>query len=141
MNYCSIEDAWGKPNKISEQFSNYMNEQQNTDNQQQSWMRGAEQTKTSNSNVIENFTLIEKDNKKLEKVRRHLDELHGCDEFLNHFRNCRKCYNRVRNAIKPKFTEQFEDLVDDNRESIVLILVGVAILLFFNLVNNVTKNN
>jgi hypothetical protein len=118
MNYCSIEDAWGKPNKITEQFNNYMNEP-----------------------VKESFTLIEKDNTRLEKVKKHLEEIHSCDEFLNHFRNCRKCYNRVKNSVRPNITEQFEDLVDDNRESIVLILTGIAILLFFNLVNNVTKNN
>ena len=44
----------------------------------------------------------------------------------------------MRNQFRPHLIENFQDMIDDNRDTIVLILIGISILLFFNLINNIT---
>jgi hypothetical protein len=134
MNYCSLEDAWGKktsmlPEKIipSDQSSH------------------ASFSKEEPSKK-ESFGIVTKDNERLSKIKKHAEEIYNCDGIMNHLRHCRSCYNKMkqnfpRESFRTSLSEHFEDLVDDNRDSIVLILVGISILLFINLINNVTKNN
>jgi len=92
----------------------------------------------------ESFSMITKDDERLDKIKKHVKEIYSCNEIMNHLRHCRTCYNKMkqnflREPFRPSLTEHFEDLIDDNRDSIVLILVGISILLFINLINNVTK--
>lgn len=132
MNYCSLEDAWGKSFEA---------------HQTESFADAKLEKKIEPSYE---HPLIRKDNDRLEHVKKHMDELYGCQNFLNHIRHCRKCHNMVKASIKDSdlgkssrgtvLLEKFEEMVDDNKDSIVLILTGVFIILFFNLVNNVTKN-
>jgi hypothetical protein len=153
MNYCSLEDAWGDCNQISNQYSNYMVEKNYKQPQQQS----ANDNKNIKSNLdftFETFnntpsnTISSQNNNKTIQNKSlsknddyHLDELYDCDSFINHIYNCRKCNNRVRNYFRPKLIENFQDIIEDNRDTIVLILIGISILLFFNLINNMTKSN
>lgn len=110
MNFCSIEDAWGKQNYISNQLTSYNN---------------------NCETHIEKFV----DAKKSE-----IKKPATCEEFLEHLKNCSSCYNKVKSQFKPKLVEKFEEMVDDNKDAIVLVLSGVSLLLFINLVNNITKN-
>lgn len=133
MNYCSIEDAWGTSNCTSNQFKEYM-------------------TNTISDNKVQNdldsnikYFTDPKTKKNKEKVKfynldNRIDELNKCDSFIIHIKNCRKCYNKMKNQFKPQLIENFQGIIDENRDTIVLILIGISILLFFNLINNVTKN-
>lgn len=133
MNYCSIEDAWGTSNYTNNQFKDYMCKTSSDNN-----------IKKNIDTDIEYFTEPKpKKNKEIVKVYdldNRIDELNNCDSFILHARNCRKCYNRMRNEFKPRIIENFQGVIDENRDIIVLILIGISILLFFNLINNVTKN-
>lgn len=137
MNYCSIEDAWGTSNCAINQFKEY------TDN-----ISSDNKVQNDLDTNIEHFTepkpeKIKKEIKERVKVYdldNRIDELNNCDSFILHVRNCRKCYNRMRNQFKPRLIENFQGIIDENRDTIVLILIGISILLFFNLINNVTKN-
>lgn len=135
MNYCTIEDAWGsnKQDQISNQYKNYMIEKNLVDHQSDNKLKHIENfnntipTTTQNINTLNNIE--------------HIDELHNCDSFINHIYNCRKCYNKMRNRFKPHMIENFHNIIDDHRDTIVIILIGISILLFFNLINNMTKSN
>jgi hypothetical protein len=141
MNYCSIEDAWGKVNYMSNQYKGYMNNET--------------PTYPSNSHQnIENFDTPSQQinqNNLYDTPNTHLDRrtnipsndshiLYNCDDFVKHIKSCRKCYNRTKNYFKPKIMESVHELIDNNKDSIVLILIGISILLFFNLLNNLTYN-
>jgi len=119
MNYCSIEDAWGKSNCVSN--NNYI---QNNDNK-----------------IIEHFDESKYNTNKQHstKYNAKIDEL-NCEDFILHIKNCKKCYNKVKHLFKPQLIDNIERIIDENRDTIVLILIGIAILLFFNLINNITKN-
>jgi hypothetical protein len=45
----------------------------------------------------------------------------------------------MRDYFKPKIIEKMNDIIEDNKDIIVLILIGLSILLFFNMINNITK--
>lgn len=107
MNYCLIEDAWGKCK------DNIINDT----------------IKCVNSK-IEHF-----ENNKLHK---HSSKS-GCTDFFIHIKKCKTCYNKVKKQFKSKIIETIQELVDENKDIIVLVLLGISILLFFNLINNITK--
>jgi hypothetical protein len=137
MNYCSIEDAWGTSNCASNQFKEYMTNISSDNKVQNNLDTNIEHFTELKPNKIkkeikERFKVYDLDNR--------IDELNNCDSFILHVRNCRKCYNRMRNQFKPQLIENFQGIIDENRDIIVLILIGISILLFFNLINNVTKN-
>jgi hypothetical protein len=131
MNYCSIEDAWGKVNYMSNQYKEYMSnttpevstkQTEEPKQYQHSYNRNSEnKTRRRPQIIYENFD--------------------GCDNFINHIKTCKTCYNKTKNHFKPHIIEGFQELVDCNRDTIVLVLVGISILLFFNLLNNLTTNN
>ena len=124
MNYCSIEEAWGNSNYASNQIKEYMT---NTNDNQ------IKQPKQS----IEPVQSIEQVQSKQSIEQPQPNQLNDCDLFILHLKNCKKCYNRIHNEYKPNTLEQ---IINDNKDTIVLILIGMFILLFFNLINNITKN-
>ena len=141
MNYCSLEDAWGgKCNQINNQYSNYMVDKNYKNTQPENIDKSSENDKFLTKINSENFQNTHIKQKTLQKnIDHHLDELYDCDSFLIHIHNCRKCHNKMKNYFKPKIVENFQDIIEDNRDTIVLILIGISILLFFNLINNITK--
>lgn len=143
MNYCSIEEAWGTHNNASNQFKEHMT---NTGD----YNRKANIEYTTESEYKPEYKPEHKPEHKPEykpspivieekvyNTDNRIDELNNCDSFILHVRNCKKCYNKIQNQHK---SNQIERIIDENRDTIVLILIGIAILLFFNLINNITKN-
>jgi hypothetical protein len=123
MNYCSIEDAWGSSNNIGKHFTKYMEE------------------KNSCSPQLE----PDKQVPAIEHFRDDNIEIDTCDNFILHIKKCKTCYNRIKNQFisnhnKPRILDNINSIVDEHRESIVLVLIGISILLFFNLINNMTKS-
>lgn len=142
MNYCSIEDAWGmqldkgKQNMPSNQIKEYM-ANHNSNHKQYSPYPDAEPM------TFENFTNQEIKTKSESKSPNNYEhnhmELYDCDKILKHIKSCRKCMNHMRNHFKPHLIENFQDIIDENRDTIVLILIGISLLLFFNLISNITS--
>ncbi len=158
MNYCSIDDAWGKSNSISNQFKNHMNSCAITNNNSNSEDENSIDNipYTNGSNVfnktnprsiskIDNIEHFSNQQNKIVKNKQNYNyeddnfEFNQCDNFMNHIKTCRKCYNKMKYQFRSHLIENFQEIVDDNRDTIVLILLGIFILLFFNLINNLTK--
>lgn len=118
MNYCSIQDAWGSANCSSNQYKEYSSENKHS-------------PEKNNSPEIKYLP---------EKKVYNLNNKINCDEFILHLKECKKCYNKMKNQFRPQLVEKFQNIVDENKDTIVLILIGISILLFFNLINNITKN-
>lgn len=119
MNYCSLKDAWSNNDHISKQFKEYMNPYLLEKN--------VENFANEEANIIKRT--------KEERVCTNID----CDDIVNHIKKCKRCYKKVKILMKSKILFNLEDLVNDNRDTIILILIGISIILFFNLVNNITK--
>ena len=123
MNFCSIEDAWGD-NKISAQFQKYKSDKVCSDPQKLEC--------PIKEKPIENFT------------ENHRIDVLSCDNFINHINHCNHCYNKLYYKInvprKNEFINNLHNIINNNKDTIVLLLIGIFIILFFKLVNNITKN-
>lgn len=115
MIYCSLDEAWGK--KINNYHEKFTNIQKNIKKKKK---------------IIENFTESIKEEKSLSEI--------NCKKIMKHIMKCPKCYKKLREKFRPKILCILKDMVEEYREMIVLILVGISIMLFFNLVNNLNKN-
>jgi len=86
--------------------------------------------------VIENFTESVKEKKEISD--------YDCKKIMKHITKCPKCYRKLSNKFKPKLLYLLHDILDEYREMIVLILMGIFLMTFFNLINNLSrekKNN
>lgn len=125
MNFCSIEDAWGN-NKISDQFQKYKSDKICTDPQKLEC-----QINEKVSKPLEHFS--ENNNNKLLT----------CDEYFNHINHCKNCYNKIYYKFnvpkKNEFINNLHSIINNNKDMIILMLIGIFIILFFKLVNNITS--
>lgn len=118
MNYCTIQEAWGK-NNISNSFKEHM------------------------TNATE-------DNEEINNVKYNIEynETHdfindcniNCDKFILHIKKCKKCRNKIKKYFKSNINDLIYTLIEENKDIIIIILITIFILLFINLVNNITKN-
>jgi hypothetical protein len=146
MNYCSLEDAWGC-NNPSNQIKNYQNEHMtNTNN---NIIQTNQPTSQPTSQPIRQATSQPTNQPTSQPIRQatsqpvsivYTDQSdNDCEKALLHIKNCKSCYNKYRNHFRPQLIENINDMLNDNKDIIVLILIGISILLFFNLINNLTK--
>ena len=87
---------------------------------------------------IEHFS---SDDKK--PIKQTSKQLLNCPDAFYHIINCPSCNNKMKNLLeKPKtnMLGTIENAIEDNKDLIVLVLTGASIVLFFNLINNITKD-
>lgn len=139
MNYCTIQEAWGKENYISNQL-----------NISQCNIEKKPIEKFENNIPVQKQILKEKfsNNKKIKNPNNHINQNNqnnhnnlNCNNFVNHLKTCRSCQNKMRNQFRPKILENFEDMIQTNRDIIVLILIGLCIMIFLNMVSNINSDN
>lgn len=75
----------------------------------------------SDSSLIETFTESIKDKSK-------------CNKLVNHILKCKKCRDKLRKKFRPPLVKKLNILFDDNKDLLVIILVGFAILIFFKII-------
>ena len=117
MLYCSIDEAW------------------NTyDTPQASPINKKKYIKKNifKKNIIETFTETIKEKKDLSSCE--------CNKIMKHILKCPKCYKKLSNKFRPKLLFLLHNILDEYREMIILILMGIFLMIFFNLINNLTNN-
>jgi hypothetical protein len=122
MNYCSIQDAWGSSN-ISNNFNKYIENKSVTqsNNKPNEYPKPNENPKPISTNNIEHF------------------HEYNCNDFFLHLQKCKKCQMKIFNNNKTILSHLYT-LSQDNKDFIILGLIVLFVLLFINLVNNLTKN-
>jgi hypothetical protein len=130
MNYCSIQDAWGNENYISEQYKKYDNK----------------------DNIMEGFSSISNDDIKIENSmekpnlnysindnQHYLEKEFTCDDFFDHIDKCSYCRMRIRKNISSRILEKLTNLVNDNRDTILLVLIILFFAIFLNLILSILR--
>ena len=110
-----------------------MNNKDNISNVQNNTKQTVSITSPQNlplNNVTEHFNNIKTNN---------LFNIEDCAQFIEHISTCKECRRKMRNHFKPKIIEKMTDMIEDHKDIIVLILIGLSILLFLNMINNITK--
>lgn len=123
MNYCSIQEAWGHNNYISKEYNNFE--------------KPLEKNIIQRKPVIQKKTIEKFSNNKIKNT--NTNKQMYCNDFINHLKTCRSCQIKLRDQFRPKILENFEDIIQTNRDIIVLVLVGICIMLFFNILTSTVK--
>jgi hypothetical protein len=119
MNYCLIEDAWrtsinSRPSAFainSDYSDKYNNEKKN---------------------IIENFA----DN----NIDYNMENcFYTCNNFWQHLDSCDVCRNKIRERYSFKLIERIQIILLDNKDTILLILIILFLLVFFNLLISIFK--
>ena len=159
MEYCSINEAWGK-NRISNQYNKNIEHFKPNDDDLNLYSLNSENNKTPENRLTykKNF---KKNKRKYSSITTDGSDKHitdsdfgpttdtytlssiiskKCSKLLRHIKNCKKCQKKLRKKFRPRLVEKLEYLLEDYREVIVLILLGISLLIFINLVLNVVNN-
>ena len=138
MNYCTVQEAWGKENYISNQYKNFNHNKKPIE--KFSNHKNNNINNHTKMNTVEKFTSDRRTMDRRPFDRRTMDHRPTqCEEFLSHLKKCKKCASKTREQFRPKILENFEDIIQTNRDIIVLILIGMCMLIFFNLISNITQ--
>lgn len=124
MNYCSIEDAWGNNDYITDNFKKYDNKV----------IEKFENTNEKHENISEGHT----NTYETQNINK-LTITYSCDEILDHLDKCPVCRQKMRDRYGSKLIEKIQNLINDNKDSIVLVLLALFILVFFNLLISIFK--
>lgn len=62
----------------------------------------------------------------------------SCQLIIDHINSCESCYSKINK--KSRLMNIINSLVDEYRDTLILILLGIFIVLFINLITNITKN-
>ena len=62
-----------------------------------------------------------------------------CDDFLDHLETCKVCRNKMRNRFRSNIVEKFDNLIVDNKDTVLLFLLILFALIFCNLVIAIFK--
>jgi hypothetical protein len=133
MQYCSIDDAWGN-STITNNFKNYTNS--NIENFENNESQSNNLLSQDNKKIIPQ---IDYEPYKSTLVEKQTDNIITCDDVILHIKNCKYCQDKVKSYFRPNIVDNLYDTIDNHKDIIVLILIGISILLFFNLINNLTK--
>ena len=124
MNYCSIEDAWKNTDYISDQFKIYENPYE--------------------KNIIEKFD--QNVNYEAPKKPKHVNYetpkhecTFTCENFWEHLNTCQTCRMKIRQRFSSKMMENIQNVILDNKDNVLLVLIIMFILVFFNLLVSVFK--
>jgi hypothetical protein len=157
MNYCTIQDAWGV-SEIGNKFKEYMKTQNspklecpkesNPQMQKESFSNIPQANSSNNLYSSDSTNYVPTNNVPQQFNPNQINYGNGsCGNLIHHVYSCPDCSMKMRemfsgniNGSRVKLFDNFKNIIDENRDTIVLILVGIFILMFFNLVNNLTKN-
>jgi hypothetical protein len=149
MNYCSIDDAWNNSEYITNQFKNYDNPYtkkksienfSNNDKNNTNNMHDMNEGNNMNTQYLNNQQYINSDvnsdtNSIINNEVNAIDynNVFICDDFWDHINTCKVCRTKVRDRFSSKIIEKFENIVLDNKDTIVVFLVCLFALIFCNL--------
>lgn len=157
MNYCTLEDAWKNSDYISDQFRLYENpyEKKNIIENFDSNIKPSNIIDSSyiNNNLINQPTtnkptanqsitnqLITNQPVATQPVSsKPLMCTFTCDDFWEHLNTCETCRKKIRERFSSKLVENIQNTMLDNKDTILLILIGFFILIFFNLLVSIFK--
>jgi|688.fasta_scaffold1712988_1 hypothetical protein len=135
MNYCTIEDAWKSSDHLTEQFSFYKKKTiENFEIQEK-----VQDTNNTNKQDMNNTNIQEMNNTNIQDMNNkqnkndYLDSVFICNDFWDHLNKCSSCRNKMRQRFSSNVMEKFENVVIDNKDTILIFLICLFALIFCNL--------
>lgn len=155
MNYCSIQEAWGNNSNynnlpkdlikkpLENNLDNNLNSKNNnifTNSQHiEHFTNNNQQHIEKFTNNIENFSNNNMNHN--EKFSNHIEKFtnNTCESFLSHIKSCSNCRIFIMKYCGSNLLVKLEQIINTNKDILVLILIGICIVLFFNIINSLTR--
>ena len=155
MQYCSINEAWER-NKVSNQYKKYNNLKKNNlkkniesfepvDNSSVTYSAPTPENRLMYRKNIKNKRARDSDYHSTDTDLFHTTDTTSsyvtrrCSKLMKKIKNCKGCRKKLRSKFRPKIIEKLEYLLEDYKEVIVLILLGIALFIFINLIQNIVR--
>lgn len=159
MNYCSIQDAWGKGDYISNQFKSF-----NTNNGMNNQFNNSNNNSNCNNNQCgrpkpriepETFTNSNTYDLNYQSTNSNISSNDLCEAVLKHIEDCQSCKEKImskynlnnenkKNVIEhfsSTLIDNFKHTIDGNKDTVLLVLIGLFILIFINLLQSNSSSN
>lgn len=116
--YCSIQEAWPEHNFGRDKIDNMTN--QNTS------------TSILNKNILHNN--VSSDNSKIDNIEHFISNT-TCKSFIEHLEKCPECSSKIKSTFCTSFSSLAEKfaLTPELKETVIVFLIGILILLILNL--------
>jgi hypothetical protein len=148
MNYCSIQEAWGNNSNYNNSPKDLIKKplENNLDNNLNSKNNNIftnpqhiEHFTNNNQQHIEKFTNNNMNHN--EKFSNHIEKFtnNTCESFLSHIKSCSNCRIFIMKYCGSNLLVKLEQIINTNKDVLVLILIGICIILFFNIINSLTR--
>jgi hypothetical protein len=135
MNYCSLEDAWGKPDYITDQYKKYESKDDIIENFDQTIINNEVNYAIDDNRIPERIIK----NKIIQNQKPVQKCVFTCDDFISHLNKCPSCRMRIRKQFSSKIIGKIQHIIFDNKDTVLLILMTLFILVFFNLLFSIFK--
>jgi hypothetical protein len=150
MNYCTIEDAWKNSDYITEQFRIYENPYEKKINTIENFENtdfSIDYSDNLSTHMINQTEMqgamwnspdtLQKNNiqlpQQIKSNNRHKQCSFTCDNFWEHLQTCSECRYNIRKKFSSKIVENIKNIILDNKDTLLVILVCLFILVFLNL--------
>jgi hypothetical protein len=121
--------------------ANYSSNQANYSSNQANYSSN----QANNSSNQANYSSNQANNKLLQSNSTHgnntnkYQEVFICDDFLDHLETCTICRNKMRMRFKSKLIDKCENLLIDNKDTILLFLIILFALLLCKLIISIFR--
>lgn len=138
MQFCTINEAWGNNEYITE---NLKNEKSDTEKNIET---------QSDSPIKETFKKIKKQKKNIyynatedsiyENFTDTINDKREREKLISKVLKSRRCRDVLRKKFRPNLVNKLILILDDYRDVIVLVLIGFSVIIFLNMIYNLNRN-
>ena len=145
MQFCTINEAWGNKEQITNQYKNSQSENKN--NKMETNMDDS-----TDSSIVETF--IEQKRKKRKEKQKYytatedsyyetytdtINDSREREKLISKVLKSRRCRDVLRKKFRPNLINKLILLFDDYRDVLVLMLVGFCFIIFLSMLWNLNK--
>jgi hypothetical protein len=148
MQFCTINEAWGKNEHI-----NYTKNSQSEQSKKSKIME-TNMNDSTDSSIIETF-IEQKKQKRRPKQQYYtatedsyyetytdtINDSRERDKLIQKVLKSRRCRNVLRKKFRPNLINKLLLVFDDYKDVLVLMLVGFCFIIFLNLLYNINSKN
>ena len=151
MEYYSLSEVWGQNNDSIEKFSYKNSIKKNSSENFSDANNNTKKDKIKENKKEEkkikkkNKKIIKKNNKKIikknniKKIIKKNKKCNNCDLNIEKIMNCKSCLNKIKKKLKIKNNKKenlINNIIDENRDLIVMILIGICVILLIDIFKN-----
>lgn len=138
MQFCTINEAWGNNEYITENLKNEKSDtEKNIETQSDSPIKETfKKVKKQKKNIYYNAT----EDSIYENFTDTINDKREREKLISKVLKSRRCRDVLRKKFRPNLVNKLILILDDYRDVIVLVLIGFSVIIFLNMIYNLNRN-